>query len=289
MPRMARQRVIVGIGEALVRESPEGEDPAGLAVLVPIHAARLGHVGISISRIGQDAMANTVLERLRALEIDTSHLQTDPDLATGRLIIRSIGGKAVSTLPARAAFDNLQWDFDLADVAQVADAAVFGALATRGGQTRSVVNRFLSECKTAVRVCDLRNRAGDQLDREAVGSTLQDADAVIADRAALEALLPAACGKPPRDAALELIRAHGLTFVVTADANQPWIIHTTEHAWEDGQVHAPEVQEAAVVGLLHAILAGHDFPACLELASRVAGHALAHPSEPMPPELLESR
>ncbi|MHC4106923.1 MAG: carbohydrate kinase family protein [Planctomycetota bacterium] len=285
---MARQRVIVGIGESLVRESPAGEDPAGLAVLVPLYAARLGHVGIPISRIGQDETANTLLERLRTLEIDTSHLQTDPDLATGRLIIRSIGGKTVSTLDTRAAFDNLQWDFDLADVAQVADAAVFGALATRGGQTRSVVNRFLTECKTAVRLCDLTNRTGDELDREAVGSTLQGADAVIADRAALEALLPAARGKPTREAALELIRAHGLTFVVIADPSQPLIIHTKEQAWEDAETHATEAHEAAVVGLLHGILAGRDFPACLELASRIARHALAHPCGPVPQELLES-
>ncbi|MHC4128850.1 MAG: hypothetical protein ACYSUA_11905, partial [Planctomycetota bacterium] len=142
---MARKRVIVGIGEALLAEYPDREEPAGLAALVPIQAVLLGHEGIAISRLGQDRAADALLSGLRERGVDVSHLQSDPDLATGRLVIRALGGATL--LDAHAAYDQLQWDFDLADIAQGADAVVFGALIMRSGQARSAVDRFLDECK----------------------------------------------------------------------------------------------------------------------------------------------
>ena len=51
---MARRRTIVGIGEALLAEHPDREEPAGLAPLVAINAILLGHRGLAISRLGQD-------------------------------------------------------------------------------------------------------------------------------------------------------------------------------------------------------------------------------------------
>ena len=80
-----------------------------------------------------------------------------------------------------AAFDQLQWDFDLADVAQRADAVVFGALLRRSGQARSAVDRFLDECKRAVRVFDMTGCNWAELDRNDVLSGLRHATVVVVD------------------------------------------------------------------------------------------------------------
>ncbi len=267
-------------------EYPDREEPAGLAVLVPIHAVRLGHAGVVVSRVGQDPTATDLLARLAKLGVETSHVQSDPDLATGRLQMSSLRGKAPSGFEARAAFDNLQWDFDLEDLAQVADAVVLGAVATREGQARLVVNRFLSECHRAFRIFDLTKRAGDTLDRDNLRSTLQSTDAAVIDRPALEALLPAARDRSPRDAALELMHRDDLQFVVAANAGEPLTVHTDDRAWSGDQPHRADTHEAAVIGLVHGIMAGWNFPACLEVASRVSKHTVDHPDEPVPAHLL---
>ncbi len=191
---MARRRVIVGIGEALLAEYPDREEPAGLAALVPILAALLGHEGIAISRLGQDRTADALVSGLRERGVDVSHLQSDPDLATGRLVIRASG--EVTLLDAHAAHDQLQWDFDLADVAQRADAVVFGALIRRSGQSRSAVDRFLDECKAALRVFDLTNRPEPEPNRGHTLSGLRHAEVAVVDDRALRSLLPGTGAKP---------------------------------------------------------------------------------------------
>jgi fructokinase len=168
---MARQRVIAGIGEVLLAEYPDREEPVGLAALVPIHAVLAGHEGIAISRLGQDRAGNCLVSELRERGVDVSHLQTDPDLATGRVLIRALGGTSV--VDAHAAYDQLQWDFDLADVAQGVDAVVYGALIRRSGQARSAIDRFLDECKTALRVFDITDRPGQDRNRNHALSGLE--------------------------------------------------------------------------------------------------------------------
>ena len=90
---MTGRRVIVGVGEALLAEEGDREVPCGLGLLVPIYAVLLGHEGIAISRLGQDAPASALLSRLRELGCVVTHLQSDPDLATGRVRRNARGGR----------------------------------------------------------------------------------------------------------------------------------------------------------------------------------------------------
>lgn len=285
---MARERVIVSIGEALLCEYPDRVEPGGLAVNMAWGAARLGHRGVIVSRIGQDAAADTLLRQLKERQLATDHIQSDPDLATGRLIVRSLAGKVTQTLTPRAAFDNLQWDFDLVDVAQQADAVVFGALARREGQSRSIIKRFLAECLNAVRVFDMTNRAGDVIDRNEARSGLELAEGLIADSPALKALSPGWDGKDMRSAAEEIMRASDLTFVIGVDssgANETFSAHTTEASWAGQASHARVQHEMSIVGLLHGLLNGWDFPKSLEMSQRAATHAAERPDETMETEL----
>jgi sugar/nucleoside kinase (ribokinase family) len=281
---MPRQRVIVGIGEALLCEFPDRIEPGGLAVLCAKHAVRLGHAGIVVSRVGQDAAADELLKLLRDQNVKVDHIQSDPDLATGRLVVRSIAGRTTRSLTARAAFDNLQWDFDLVDVAQQADAVIFGNLARRVAQSQSIIKRFLAECTGAVRVFDLTNRESDAIDRSEARSGLEFAQVLVADAPAFKSLAASAVssGQDMHAAALELMRSGELLFVVgieRGDCTETWSVHTKEQAVRARQSHASAQHEAALIGLLHGVLSGWDFARCLDLASQVAEHAAKKPNE----------
>ncbi len=152
---MPRKLTIVGLGEALLMERPDGAQPAGLGASVAMRAVGLGHVGVVISRTGQDDAGTELTNLLDAAGVNTSHLQSDPDLPTGRVIVRATGEMIARHLDTRAAYDNLQWDFDLEDVAQQADGVVFSMLTRRSGQTRSEENRFLAACHGAIKVLDM--------------------------------------------------------------------------------------------------------------------------------------
>lgn len=281
---MARRRVIVGLGESLLAEGAEGDEPAGLALLVPIHAALLGHRGVAISRVGQDRPAQMVMERLRQLGVEIEHMQSDPDLPTGLLPRRTVAARGA--LAAGAAFDNLQWDFDLSDVAQQAEAVVYGALARRGAQTRSTCDRFLAECRRALRTYDLTNRLGDELDRRRAASGLKAADVLVIDRAAVAVLLPGAADQPTQQIAADLMRGGPTTVVVLAEEGQPLEAHTSDTSCTGGAPHRHDGHEAAVTALVHALLSGWALPESVALAERLAAHHLQHPWEPPRQELL---
>ena len=282
---MARRRIIVGLGEALLAEFPDREEPGGLALLVAVHAVRLGHTGIAISRLSQDDTAAVLLARLREAGVDVSHLQSDPDLATGRLVVRTIGG--VSRLDAHAAWDNLQWDFDLTDVAQQADAVVFGAVIRRSGQSRSAADRFLAECKQALRVFDLTRRPESGLSHDALTTGLKHAECAVIDDEALHLLLPGAAGSSPRDMVVGLLRQWKVDAALVAQEGTPLIAHTIESSCAGAAAHRPETHEVGVVGFVHGLLSGRTLEESVSLAERLSRHALEHPGDPPPPELLE--
>lgn len=281
---MARRRVIIGIGEAVLAEYPDREEPAGLAALVPIHAVLLGHEGVAISRLGQDRKADVLISALRQRGVGVSHMQSDPDLATGRLVIRALGEPTL--VDAHAAYDRLQWDFDLADVAQGADAVVFGTLIRRSGQSRSAMDRFLDECKAALRVFDLTNRAEAEPDRGHTLSGLRHAEAAVVDDCAIRSLFPGA-GDKPQDAIRQLLRQGGLKLAIVAQEGHPPAVHTPDSSFTGASSYRRDTHEAFIVGFMHGVLAGWDIEASLDLAQRVAGHVGEHPGQPAPAELLQ--
>lgn len=286
---MPRQRVIIGIGEALLCEYPDRIEPGGLALRFALAARRFGHVGIPVSRLGQDLTANELLTQLKAAGADLEHLQSDPDLPTGRLVERSIAGKMKRTLTPRAAFDNLQWDFDLVDLAQQAEAVVFGVLGQREGQSRSVIKQFLAECINAVRVFDLSNRVGDAIDRTQARSALETADAIIADRAALKALIPEWDGKQPGDAAAQIARLSQCAFIITlehGDCTRTMTAHAEGKSITAPRAYSSAQHEIAITGLLHGVLNGWDMSRSVELACAAADHAAKSADEPLPQNLL---
>jgi sugar/nucleoside kinase (ribokinase family) len=286
---MLRQRTIVGIGEALLIERPEGVAAGGLALDTALHAQRAGHIGVPISRIGQDLLANELLTILGGHELDTSHLQSDPDLKTGQIVIRRMVGREQRSVDPRAAFDNLQWDFDLEDIAQQADAAVFGVLGCRDGQSRSVHERFLSACPAAVRVCDLSNASAEDPNNRGIAlSILLSANVAIVNRIMLEQIMPGS-GSERSDAMRRLLREGNLMLAVFAQADEAVELHTAATVAVGAQALHAESMSAVPVALLHGLLAGWNEPDVVRCIDRVTTYTSEQPTQRIPEDVLQAK
>lgn len=154
---MPQSRVIVGLGEAALVEGDDAPRPGGLACDVALAAVALGHRGVVVSRVGQDERGRTLLASLERAGAGIRYVQADPDLPTGRFRAREDGRPQPRTAEG-AAFDQLQWDFDLEDLARETDVACFGPFAWRSGQARSESLRFLDLAAAGCRIVDLANR-----------------------------------------------------------------------------------------------------------------------------------
>jgi fructokinase len=270
-PAKPRQRVIVSIGEALICQHPDRAEPGGLALAMARAAIEAGHIGAAVSRVGQDAAGDDLLRQSRDAGLDIDHVQSDPDLPTGRLTTRTLAGRTTRSLTANAAFDNLQWDFDMIDLAQRADAVVFGQLARRGGQTRSVIKQFLLECRGALRVFDLTNRASDGVERGEAWTGLESCEVLVADDAALKALAPLA-GAGPDGAAREIMRSSAVQVVIICarqgERERLRAIAASGESVEVGEAIAIAQHEAALMRLIGGLLDGQDLAASVRAVAK---------------------
>jgi sugar/nucleoside kinase (ribokinase family) len=189
-----------------------------------------------IARLGMDSHGNGIADALRAAEITTASLQTDSDLATGRLVER---GNSLRIEPY-AAFDNLQWDADVEAAARSAELILTDAFGRRHGQTRSTIDRLLIAAPTAVRVIDLTYRppaplsGPDRLDREQVGQALDLCTTLVVDEVALRTLVPSATsradGARRLHASLGASNAAGSCVVLVPSANDEGLVVTRGRA-----------------------------------------------------------
>jgi fructokinase len=280
-------RSIVGIGEILLVSDRDGEHAGGLAAQVALHAARLGYPAVPVSRVGQDPAGTQLLSILRQSGVNTDHVQSDPDLPTGRLTIRTLAGRTTRTLESRGAFDNLQWDFDLEDVGRDCDAVIFGELARREGQTRTTIDRFLTACRHAMRIYDLTNRASDDLQRVLIGRALEFAEGAIVDDRALSTLRPGSHNEPRETVISSLARQHKLQFVLYLDDSGRVRSYSDDPSSLAEATIDVTAKEAAWVALVHGLLCGRDWKQCLNGAARYSRFAADHPGSELPAEMFE--
>lgn len=281
-------RTIIGIGELLLARLPQREGPGGLAVETALTARRLGYRGVPVSRIGQDSFGERLLTMLHEREVDVAHLQSDPDLPTGRLTVRSLAGRITRSFDDRAAFDNLQWDFDLEDLAQTADAVIFSSLARRGAQARTTIDRFLDSSRQALLVFNLTTGGGFTPDRLMVTHGLTLAHGAVLDAGSIGVLAPGNAGDDSPAALRRLVQQHDLAFVLFVGPDGSITATTADqHAAMSDAAITTETCGPGLVGLVHGLLEGWDWEASLRMMSFVAQRAAQHETDPIPRDLPE--
>jgi len=159
--------------------------PPGLAGAAIDHATSLAEAGWRVdvvTRVGLDASGDAARAYWRKAGVDDSRVQTDPDLGTGRWWPRR-RGTDLPWIESGAAFDNLQWDGDLASAAASAALLVSDLTGRRNAQARSTIDRVLVEAPAALRVLDLTGAGVAEVatDSAPLRSGLDHAELVVVD------------------------------------------------------------------------------------------------------------
>lgn len=152
--------IIVGLGEVLWDMLPAGRQLGGAPANFAYCSQLLGNRGIVVSRAGEDALGDELRECLRASGMSDDYIQTDPLHPTGTVKVElDATGRPEFDITYPVAWDYLEGNADLQQLASQCDAVCFGTLAQRSEQSRKTILRFLDFTPTnCLRVFDVNLR-----------------------------------------------------------------------------------------------------------------------------------
>src|SRR5436190_777206 len=151
---------VVGIGEVLWDMLPSGKQLGGAPGNFAYMASVLGDEGIVASRIGNDALGQETLDKMKSAGLATEFLQLDPEHPTGTAVVQiDAAGQPKFTITSAVAWDFLEWTPAWRTLAAQADVICFGTLAQRNSQSRDTIRQFLSAARsTTLRIFDVNLR-----------------------------------------------------------------------------------------------------------------------------------
>lgn len=170
--------VILGIGELLWDDFPDGRRPGGAPANFAFHAGLFdADVGV-ISRVGDDQSGRDLIAEIELAEVDPVLVQTDANHPTGVVSVELENGQPSYAIHP-AAWDHIDATEDAIDTAAGADAICFGTLAQREDESRAAIQTLVKVASEggALVVFDVNLRQ-DFYDAEVIRTSLQYADIV---------------------------------------------------------------------------------------------------------------
>ncbi|WP_372950771.1 carbohydrate kinase family protein [Mariniphaga sp.] len=135
---------IVCFGEVLWDMLPTGAKPGGAPLNVAIHLKRQELNPFIISSVGNDADGQKLQTFLQETGMNLEYLQTDDVLPTSQVLVHLDSEKnATYEICEPVAWDNIQFNKKMENLAEKADLIVFGTLASRNETTRKNLLKFL--------------------------------------------------------------------------------------------------------------------------------------------------
>jgi fructokinase len=297
---------IVGIGEALFDVFGTTRRLGGAPLNVAVHAHQLAAPhhgrGVCVSRIGQDDLGNRLVAELADRQLTVEYLQSDPDRPTGRVFVTTdADGSPTYDIPPNQAWDVLQPDPDLDDLAPRTAAVTFGSLAQRDPQARQTLRRFIELTRPAIRLFDVNLRL-DFYDRQTLEWSCEHATAVKLNDEELDTVCATLRLDLPDDASTHdkahaLLHAYRLDMIVFTRGKDGTRLYTP-HDTIDGQpATADRHDNADSVGagdsvsaaILTGLCLGMAPQAIADAANRVGAFVAAQPGgQPtLPDDLID--
>ncbi len=188
----SRQRLVVGLGEALFDCFENRQIAGGAPLNVAFHANQLlkstDGSGAIASRVGDDALGRRLVQEIRSKGMATEWLQKDADRPTGTVQVDvTAGSDATYRISENVAWDQLEFTPQWKDLAARCDAVVFGTLAQRSETSRRAIHDFLHHASGAIRLFDVNLRA-DLYSESVVKESLRLATALKVNRQELQTL-----------------------------------------------------------------------------------------------------
>ena len=148
------------IGEALIDRFPDADVIGGAPFNVARNLALLGAAPLMNTRVGNDALGDTILADFARFGMDPRGLQRDSAHATGTVTVLMSGTQHRFEIGADSARDHLDAAAAVRVVCECAPAvAYFGTLAQRGAVSRDAIRAALS-ASDALPFLDLNLRDG---------------------------------------------------------------------------------------------------------------------------------
>jgi fructokinase len=180
--------LIVGVGELLWDLFSTGRRIGGAPANVAAQVRTLGAEGIVVSRVGDDPLGWELRAQLAAAGMSGRYVGTDPLHATGTVRVTFESGEPRFTVAEDVAWDYLQPEDTLLDLAATADAICYGTLAQRAPTSRATIGRCLAAAKSScLRVFDVNLRE-DAVDSALLGLRLEQTDVLKLNEAELPRL-----------------------------------------------------------------------------------------------------
>jgi len=154
------KRTVVGLGELLWDVFPEGKKLGGAPANFAYVTSLLGDRGVVASRVGDDELGREAIACVKALGVETRHIQSDARHATGTVEVSvDLDGQAKFDIKEPVAWDFLEWTPEWQELAEECQAVCFGSLAQRSSGSRGTIHKFLGEIRdTATCVFDVNLR-----------------------------------------------------------------------------------------------------------------------------------
>jgi fructokinase len=157
---MKQSPTVVGLGEILWDLLPSGRQLGGAPANFAYCSHLLGNRGVVASRIGMDQLGVDIRVELRRKQLADDLVQPDSLHPTGAVNVEiDSGGQPRFDIAYPAAWDFLEWNQSLNQLARSSDAVCFGSLAQRSPQSRETILQFLDATESAaLRVFDVNLR-----------------------------------------------------------------------------------------------------------------------------------
>jgi fructokinase len=167
---------VLAFGELLWDMLPSGQVLGGAPANFAYRINSLGERGLTISRIGSDALGQAALDQLIRLGMDTSYVQRDLRYPTGtvRVTIDPKGNPDFFIVPG-VAYDWIDMNDALARAAGEADCVCFGTLVQRSSRSRETLHCVLNSASRAIKLLDINLRK-DCYTTESIAQSLARAD-----------------------------------------------------------------------------------------------------------------
>jgi fructokinase len=275
---------VIGLGELLWDDFPDGRRPGGAPANFAFQANQLGCHGQVVTRVGVDSSGDELLAELSAKGLDLSAVQRDADHPTGRVSVTlDAHGHPQYVIHAGAAWDFLQQDAALEVALRAASAVCFGTLAQRSPASRAAIQAAVRLVPAgALRVYDVNLRQ-NYYAREWIEASLRHADIVKLNDEEV-AILSGLLELPGDEAAFgkQLIADFGPRLVCVTRGARGCLLVSAD-AVHDIPGRAVKVADtvgagdAFTAGLVASQLRGWPLPLCGEFANRVGGLVASRP------------
>ena len=170
---------IIGLGEILWDIYDNDKFLGGAPANFAIHCQQLGNDGIVVSRIGNDTLGDEIKTALEKRNLITDYLQIDSQKPTGTVQVSlDEKGKPQFICTKDVAFDYLQFNGQLENLARQTDAVLFGTLAQRNSVSGEVIQKFVQRASRAIKIYDINLRGWDSATRKVVFQSLELANAI---------------------------------------------------------------------------------------------------------------